>query len=72
MRPGFLKRSHAKVAEFKKDRDRQSDEFFLRDLGIGADAEIAKEELVRLPVAILLELGNLCVRTFEEAWPHSS
>ena len=63
MRPRFLRGSHAKVARFKKGRARQSDDDFLRDLGVGDDAEAREVALaVRRAVASVGVVDPLYIR----------
>ena len=63
MRRSFLKGSHAKVADFKKGRERQSDEDFLRDLGFGDSAEEREVALaVRRAVANVGLIDPLYIR----------
>ena len=63
MQQGFLKGSHAKVAAFKKGRERQSDGDFLRDLGITDDGEEREVALaVRRAVANVGLVDPLYIR----------
>jgi acyl carrier protein len=63
MRLRLLKSSHAKVAEFKKGRDRQSDEEFLRELGVGDGAEEREVALaVRRAIASVGLVDPLYIR----------
>lgn len=64
----FLKGSHAKVAAFKKGRERQSDEDFLRDLGIGDNAEDREVALaMRRAVANVGLIDPLYIRADDRA-----
>ena len=60
---GFLKSSHAKVAHFKKGRTRLPDEEFLRELGIGDNAQDREVALaVRRAVANVGLVDPLFIR----------
>lgn len=68
MWPGFLKDTHTKVREFKKGRERQSDEAFLRDLGIGDRADEREVALgVRRAVASVGLIDPLYIRADDRA-----
>jgi acyl carrier protein len=63
MRSRFLKSSRAKVADFTKVRERQSDQEFLRDLNIGNDPPAREVALaVRRAVAIVGQVDPLYIR----------
>lgn len=68
MQPKFLKGSHAKVADFKKGRERQSDEDFLRDLNVASDAEEREIALaVRRAIANVGLIDPLYIRADDRA-----
>ncbi len=68
MPPGFLKGSHRKVADFRRGRERQSDDAYLADLGI-ADQPLEREVAlaVRRAVANVGLVDPLYIRADDRA-----